>query len=108
MRAGRLWHRVTLYDLTETRNSIGEVIASWGNARTRSAAVDMVSARERLTKPAVLEEEVVKFTLRYDSTLSATSKIVHNGLDYFVTGGVRNVEGRDRMLEVLATRRAPT
>lgn len=107
MRSGKLRERVTLYDLTVGRDAIGGVTEVWGNARERWANMDTVSSREYLAVQGVGEEAVVRFTLRYDSTFAMTSKIVHGGVDYYVRQ-LRNVEQRDRELEVLATRRKPT
>jgi SPP1 family predicted phage head-tail adaptor len=107
MRSGSLRHRVTLYDLVRVRDNLGGISESWGNSRTRSAAVDMVSARERLAGQGTVEESTMKFVLRYDSTLSQTSKITYRSADYYPYQ-VRDIDGRKRTLEVLATTRRPT
>lgn len=107
MRAGSLRHRVTLYDRIETRDGVGGVTVSWGNSRDRYASADQESAREWLARQGIGEKEAVKFILRYDPTFTTTSKIVWDGVDYFPEKPPRNVEGRDRMLEVLATRSKP-
>lgn len=107
MRSGSLRHRVTLYDLVRVRDALGGATESWGNSRERSAHVDMESAREKLAGQGVMEESTLKFILRYDATLSQTSKITWRGADYYPYQ-VRDVEGRKRTLEVLATTRRPT
>lgn len=107
MRAGSLRHRVTLYDFAEVRDAdTGAFSESWVNQRDRWASADMVNARELLAGQGVLAENTMKFSLRYDATFSQTSKIVWDGVDYHVVQ-VRNAEGRDRMLEVIATKRNP-
>lgn len=107
MRCGELRHRVTLQDLVRGRDAVGGIYESWGNSRTRSAAIDMVSARERVAAQGVVEEGTMRFILRYDSTLSPTSKITWDGVDYHIIQ-VRDVKGLKRTLEVLATARRPT
>lgn len=107
MRAGSLRHRVTLYDLVESRDAIGGVTEGWGNSRDRWASADQQSAREYLAVQGVGEEAAMKFVLRYDPTFSMTSKIEWNG-SAFYPSSVRDVEGRTRTLEVVASRRRPT
>jgi SPP1 family predicted phage head-tail adaptor len=98
---------VTLYDFAEVRDpDTGAFSEEWTNPRERYAAADMISARELLAGQGVLAENTMKFTLRYDATFSQSSKIVWDGVDYHVAQ-VRNAEGRDRMLEVIATKRNP-
>lgn len=107
MRSGSLRHRVTLYDFVEVRDAAtGAFGEGWTNSRSRWASADTVSARELLAGQGVLAENSMKFVLRYDPTFSQTSKIVWDGVDYHVVQ-VRNENGRDRMLEVIATRRDP-
>jgi SPP1 family predicted phage head-tail adaptor len=107
MRAGSLRKRVTLYDLTLGRDAIGGTVETWGNARDRWASADPLSAREYIAAQGIGEARQVKFMLRYDSTFSMTSKIVWGGVDYHVDQ-LRDIDSRNRTLEVVATRRSPT
>lgn len=106
MRSGSLREVVTLYDLVRGRDAIGGYVTSWGNARECYAAVDTMSAREFLAAQGTAEAQIKKFIMRYDPTLSMTSKIVWEGSDYNIMQ-IRNVESRDRMLEVVAVKRSP-
>lgn len=102
MQSGKLRHLVLLEDSVPTRGALGGEIPGWGNPRYAYASAEVISGREVLAGQGLTEESTVRFVMRYDETLAKTSRITWRE-DVYNIRHLRNVEGKDRMLEVLAT-----
>jgi SPP1 family predicted phage head-tail adaptor len=88
---GRLRDRVTIQRATETRNSIGEVVQTWGTYAERWASVEGLSSREVLLSGQQQTEVTHRVRMRYvegmtqqmrlfwrDRVLEITSLLEHN------------------------------
>jgi SPP1 family predicted phage head-tail adaptor len=88
---GRLRDRVTIQRATESRNSIGEVVQTWGTYAERWASVEGLSSREVLLSGQQQTEITHRVRMRYvegmtqqmrlfwrDRVLEITSLLEHN------------------------------
>ena len=88
---GRLRERVTIQSATEARNSIGEVVQTWGTFAEVWASVDGLSGREVLQSGQQQTEVTHRVRMRYvtgltqrmrlswrDRILEITSLLEHN------------------------------
>lgn len=105
MRAGKLYHRVTIQqDAGTTQDAQGHVTPSWSTLATRWASVQPLSGRE-LWQARQLQPDIThRVILRYDpsiATFSAKMRIVHDGRNLYPVEPPRNMDERKIQLEVL-------
>lgn len=70
MRSGGMRHRVTIEEVTEGRNSFGEVTKTWGTYATRWASIEPVSGREYFQAKRENTENDVRIRLRWDRRMT--------------------------------------
>ena len=103
-RAGSLRHSIEIQAATTSQDSFGEPDATYSTHCVRPASVRTMSAAERLRNDIDLADEVMMFMVRYDATTATVTpkmRILYRGR-YFNIESVRNVEERDRMIELAA------
>ena len=100
MRAGRLRHRVTIQDYTESQNTFGEVTKNWTDYATVWAAVEPVKGREFWESQQINAEITTKVTLRYLAGVKPKMRILHD-TRIFEIDSVINVDERNRELQLL-------
>lgn len=100
MRIGPLRHRVQLQTNTPTRDSYGDEVDSWGVTSTVYAQIDPVRGREFFAAGEKHSEINTKITMRYQSGVVPTMRVVH-GSDTYDIRAVIDVWGRQRMLELM-------
>lgn len=76
---GRLRERVTIQRATETRNSIGETVQTWGTYVERYASVEGLSSREVLQSGQQQTEMTHRVRMRYVDGLKQTDRILWRG-----------------------------
>ncbi len=64
MRAGRMRHRIKLYEVTNSTDSLGAPVKTWTEIAEVSASIDSVTGREYFASERDLGEETWKITLR--------------------------------------------
>ena len=100
MRAGRLRHKVTIQDYTESQNTFGEVTKNWTDYATVWAAVEPVKGREFWESQQINAEITTKVTLRYLAGVKPKMRILHD-TRIFEIDSVINVDERNRELQLL-------
>lgn len=86
--AGRLRHRVTIQARANVQDPVsGETVIVWTDAWINvAAAIEPLSARERIDAQAQRSEASARITLRPLAGLTAQHRIVHNGRIYTIEG----------------------
>jgi len=84
MRAGRLRHRLTIQQQTETRDSYGAAIITWSDVATVWGAIEPLSGQELFAQQQVQPETKVRIVLRYRA-IDPSYRIVHDGKYYNIT-----------------------
>lgn len=80
MNIGKLRHRVTVQQMTETRDTTGEVLETWTDVATRSAYVEPKSGSEKDKRGVETVENTYKVTLRYQAGLVTTARrLIYKG-----------------------------
>lgn len=106
IRAGELRHRITIEQVTETRDVIGGVTESWSTFATRWAAVEPLAGREYFS--AQQEEADVDHRIRLRYLAGVVPKMrVKFGARLFDIQTVLNLDERKRELHLMARERQP-
>jgi SPP1 family predicted phage head-tail adaptor len=100
MRAGRLRHRITIQDYTESQNTFGEVTKNWTDYATVWAAVEPVKGREFWESQQINAEITTKVTIRYLAGIKPKMRILYD-TRIFEIDSVINVDERNRELQLL-------
>jgi SPP1 family predicted phage head-tail adaptor len=100
MRAGRLRHRITIQDYTESQNSFGEATKNWTDYATVWAAVEPVKGREFWESQQINAEITTKVTMRYLAGIKPKMRILYD-TRIFEIDSVINVDERNRELQLL-------
>lgn len=82
IKAGDLRHIVTLQRPVNRVNEKGRRITGWEDVATVHAGKADVSGREFYVAQAYHAEDVVTFTLRYRSDVTAEWRLMHHGAAY--------------------------
>lgn len=73
MNIGKLKHRVAVQQMTETRDSTGEMVETWTTIATRFAHVQPVSGKESDRRGIETATARYKVTMRYQAGLITTA-----------------------------------
>lgn len=79
MRAGRLSHRVTIQERTETQNATGEVEWTWVDVCSVWAEITAVSGREFFAAQQVQSNVSHSILMRYRQGIKAKMRVVEAG-----------------------------
>lgn len=87
MQAGKLRHRVTIQQRSQTQDpNTGEIVTAWVDVATVWAAVEPLSAREFIAAQAGQSQITARATIRYTDAVDATMRLLHNGAAYNIEG----------------------
>lgn len=102
-KAGEFRHSIVLQSPTGSRNAVGERSTSWTSVATVRAKIEPLTANQRFIAAQANSEVSHRVTVRYDSSIAAIdgSWRVKFGGRYFVIDGVRNIEERNKIIELL-------
>ena len=100
MRAGRLRHRVTIQNYTESQNTFGETTKTWADYATIWAAIEPVKGREFWESQQVNAEITTKITMRYLAGVKPKMRVLDDNR-IFEIDSVINVDERNRELQLL-------
>lgn len=103
MEPGLLRHLVTIQRSVETPDDYGEPVTVWQDAGAIWAAKQDLSGRELFAARQVVADVTTQFVVRYRDDLTATMRIVSNGVAYNIVS-VGDRDGTKRALHVLTTR----
>ena len=80
MQLGDLDRRVRIDQCTWVTDSVGQRIAVWSTLSTVWTKVSYESGGERYEADQKVAERVVKFIVRYNSSLNETMRVVYDGV----------------------------
>jgi len=102
MRAGQLRHRITIQQLSTTRDDYGGVVETWADfAPDIPASVQPLSGRELIAAQAAQSEARVKMSMRYIPGVTEVMRVSYGGKVYNITA-VIDVDERHRELQIMA------
>ena len=99
MRAGALRHFVAIEAATESQNSFGEAVPTWGTVATTWAEITNVSAREQFRAEQMQGQIIATARMRYIAGISPKMRLVFDGRRYLIRG-VAPIKGVHRELEL--------
>jgi SPP1 family predicted phage head-tail adaptor len=100
MQAGKLRHRVTIQQATETRNTLGEAIKTWSTVATVYASVEPIRGREFFAAEQVQSEISHRVRMRYRSGLAPRMRLLY-GSRMLQIEAVIDVEERHRETQLM-------
>ena len=100
MRAGKLRHKVTIQDYTESQDSYGAVTKTWSDYATIWASIEPVRGREFWDSKQINAEITAKITIRYLSGITPKMRIKY-GARIFEIISVINPEERNKELQLM-------
>lgn len=102
MRAGRLRHRLTFEEATESRDSFGDLQKSWSDFVTVWGAAEPLRGREFFDARRENVEAEIRFRIRHRDDIDEKMRVVWDGRTYDIES-LLDVDGRGRELHVMAT-----
>lgn len=105
LRSGHLRHELTIETLSNpstTLDSRGQPTRTWNRLATVRAMVEPLRGQEALLARQLYATASHKLTFRYQPNVTTQARATHRGR-VFNFHDVRNVEERDRVLEVICT-----
>lgn len=94
MQSGKLRHRITIQQPTNTAGSMGQVTTTWSDLATVWASVEPLSGSERWRAQQVQPGVSHKVTLRYLAGVTPAMRVQH-GTRYLNIDSVLNTEERN-------------
>ena len=79
---GQLDRQITLKVATVTTNGNGERVNAWATYATRWAAIEYTGGGEMISDDMALSSKEVKFTIRYDSTITEKHRVNYRSKEY--------------------------
>jgi len=109
MRAGRLDRRIVIQRAISSADAFNQPVETFSTLATVWAEAIPVNDGERMKAGQTLADKMIRFTIRYSSTVDNVDprdRIVFDGRTYDIAG-VKEI-GRREGLEITATARAET
>jgi hypothetical protein len=75
----------TILSVTDSPDGMGGVTHTWGTASTSDFRLDVISGREQIAGGGAQSFTSYKGSLPYDTVITETNRIVHNGVTYAIT-----------------------
>ena len=100
MKAGDLRHRITIQQLAEGENDMGDIVQVWTDFATVWASVEPLTGREYLSAQQVSAETSGRIRMRYRAGVMATMRVLFGGRTYRILS-VINPEERNIELELM-------
>lgn len=102
MRSGPLRHRITIEQATESRDSSGGVISTWGTYATVWASVSPLIGREYIAAKTVSASVTHKIRMRYLAGMTPKMRIAWDSR-LFDIESILDVDERHAELVIMAT-----
>jgi SPP1 family predicted phage head-tail adaptor len=99
--AGELRHKITLQTVTAVRTGTGGVTETLATYAEVWAKVEGLRSLEFFSAKQVNSERALRFTVRYDSDITAQMRILYQTRTYRIEG-IMDMPGRQRWLVLLA------
>lgn len=100
MRAGKLRHRVTIQQVTETRSATGAVVEAWGDVADVWAAVEPLRGREFFASKEFQAQVDTRIRIRYYPGVIPKMRVLW-GTRIYLVDSVINPEERDKELQLM-------
>jgi len=100
--AGRLNKQITIQQVTETKNSFGEVSEAWSTYNTVWAEIKPISGKEYFNAESVQSEVTHKIKTRYLSGITTKMRISYDSRVFDIET-VINIDERSRYIEMMCT-----
>jgi len=100
MRAGKLRHKVTIQDYTESQNSYNEMIKTWSDYETVWASIEPARGREFWESQQINAEVTTKITIRHLYGINPKMRVKY-GNRIFEIISVINPEERNVELQLM-------
>jgi len=97
MQAGKLRHRVTIQEATESVDSYGQPTFAWADEATVWASIEPLRGQERLAQQQIESDVTHRVTLRYLTNLTPAKRIKF-GSRYLEIRSVMNVDEHDETM----------
>lgn len=105
---GELDRRITIRRMIESgRNEFNEKVFSWFDLATVWARRRDATDQERFEAAQVTATLMSRFVVRFSSvtkTVTASDRLLYDGAEWDINGVKETAEGRDRFLEITATK----
>ena len=102
MEAGKLRHVVTIQTASESADSFGEPLKTWGSNSTAWASIEPLSGRELLTAQQYFAEATHRVRLRHNSAVTPSARFAF-GSRYLQINSVADVAEKGAELECVCT-----
>lgn len=100
MNPGDLRHRITIQQLIETRNELGEVVQSWQDFATVWAAIEPLRGREYFDSQQINAEVTTRIRIRYRPGIKPKMRAVY-GTRIFDIQSVIDIEERHQEIHLM-------
>lgn len=100
MIGGRLRHRVTIQEETDTEDEQGGYTSAWSTLCKLWAQIEPLTASEQFYRGGLQAGVTHRVTLRYRDDIGPTNRVVFNSRTFNIRG-VRNIDERNTDLELL-------
>ena len=102
MEAGKLRHVVTVQTASESADSFGEMIKTWGSNSTAWASVEPLSGRELLSAQQYYAEATHRVRLRHNSAVTPSARFKF-GTRYLQINSVSDKNEKGAEIECICT-----
>ena len=102
MRSGRLRHRVTIEEATDTRDGVGHPIPAWMTWAIVWAEIVPLSGRELYAAQEVHNEITTRIWLRYREGLTTKMRLRHGSTIYNINAPINSGE-RNKVIQLLCS-----
>lgn len=86
MRAGKLRHRITVYNHTKTQDHTGDIVTTWVEGIKLWASIEPLSVKDVLQAQAANSETTMRCVLRYRADINSKLRIKYRGVIYEIDG----------------------
>jgi SPP1 family predicted phage head-tail adaptor len=100
VKIGKLRHRITIEQVTETQDIDGSVIETWTTFATAQASIEPVSGREYFAAQSTQAEVTHRIRLRYLSGVTPKMRVNYNSRIFDILS-VININERNRELQLM-------
>ena len=100
MQAGKLRHRITIQQATESQNSFGEVTRSWATYATVWASVEPLQGREYLDGRQLEADVDTRVRIRHRAAVTQRMRVTWSGHTYDVQSVIADATNK-RMMQLM-------
>jgi SPP1 family predicted phage head-tail adaptor len=99
VRIGDMRHRVELHAVTEARDGYGQPVETFAKHSDAWASIEPISMSEKIKSEQIKGERTHKITIRYNSAVVRTDRVIY-GTRTFEIVGIVNPEERNALMQL--------